>query len=196
MMRKAPSTAFKKGQSGNPRGRPKRDAEVSELARVHTMEALETLASVMRDAKAPASARVSAASAILDRGHGKAPQHIETENISIMTDAELERQIREFAADMRAMGGRASPPGPTQTSAPSGRTSRRAVFVGRGRGRPPRVAGPLLPFALPWLPSPSGLAWQSAFLQGEAPPWLPPTRQQSNHLAESGRCAATSPSPS
>ena len=102
--RRLASTAYKKGQSGNPRGRPKRDAEVSELARVHTAEALETLASVMRNTKAPASARVSAASAILDRGHGKAPQHITTERLDIMTDAELDRHIRETAADMRAMG--------------------------------------------------------------------------------------------
>jgi hypothetical protein len=49
MTRKAPSTAFKKGQSGNPRGRPKRDAEVAELARAHTAEALDTLAEVMRE---------------------------------------------------------------------------------------------------------------------------------------------------
>src|SRR5918997_6095082 len=104
MTRKAPSTAFKPGQSGNPRGRPKRDAEVAELARVHTAEALDTLAEVMRNIKAPASARVMAANAILDRGHGKAPQHIETERLDLLTDAELERELRVSARELRAIG--------------------------------------------------------------------------------------------
>ena len=38
---------FKKGQSGNPGGRPKVIAEVKELARAHTGEAIETLVSIM-----------------------------------------------------------------------------------------------------------------------------------------------------
>jgi hypothetical protein len=32
--------AFQKGQSGNPGGRPKENAEVSELAKAHTLEAI------------------------------------------------------------------------------------------------------------------------------------------------------------
>jgi len=36
---------FKKGQSGNPGGRPKIVGEVKELARTHTAEAIETLVS-------------------------------------------------------------------------------------------------------------------------------------------------------
>ncbi len=103
MARKLPSTAFKPGQSGNPRGRPKRDAEVAEMARVHTAEALDTLAAVMRNTKAPASARVMAANAILDRGHGKAPRYVATERLDNMTDAELDKRLREAAADLRAM---------------------------------------------------------------------------------------------
>jgi hypothetical protein len=53
---------------GNLRGRPKIDAEVRDLARVHTADAINTLATIMRDEKEPASARVTAASLILDRG--------------------------------------------------------------------------------------------------------------------------------
>jgi hypothetical protein len=67
---------FKKGQSGNPGGRPKVVAEVKELARVHTGQAIETLVSIMTNPKSAPAARVSAANALLDRGYGKPPQHI------------------------------------------------------------------------------------------------------------------------
>ena len=70
---------FQKGQSGNPGGRPKEIAEVKELAREHMPAAIEALASIMNNPKASDAARVSAASALLDRGYGKAPQHIDAE---------------------------------------------------------------------------------------------------------------------
>src|SRR5262245_49120404 len=41
--------------------------------------ALEVLASIMNNPKASDAARVSAATALLDRGYGKAPQHIDAE---------------------------------------------------------------------------------------------------------------------
>jgi Family of unknown function (DUF5681) len=67
---------FKKGQSGNPGGRPKVVAEVKELARTHTGAAIETLVSIMSNPKAAPAARVSAANSLLDRGYGKPAQHI------------------------------------------------------------------------------------------------------------------------
>ena len=67
---------FKKGHSGNPGGRPKAIAEIKELARAHTAEAIETLVSIMTNPKAADAARVSAANALLDRGYGKPPQHL------------------------------------------------------------------------------------------------------------------------
>ena len=66
---------FKKGQSGNPGGRPKVIAEVRELAQEHTSKAIETLVSIMTNPKSADAARVSAANALLDRGYGKPPQH-------------------------------------------------------------------------------------------------------------------------
>src|SRR5262245_52386568 len=70
---------FQKGQSGNPGGRPKEIAEVKELARQHMPAAIDALVSIMNNTKASDAARVSAACALLDRGYGKAPQHIDAE---------------------------------------------------------------------------------------------------------------------
>ncbi len=57
----------------------KQITDVRDAARQHTLAAVETLVSVMEDLKAPHSARVAAANGLLDRGHGKATQHIEAE---------------------------------------------------------------------------------------------------------------------
>jgi hypothetical protein len=51
--------------------------QVEELAREHTVDALKTLATIHQDKKAPPSARVMAANALLDRGWGKARQALE-----------------------------------------------------------------------------------------------------------------------
>ena len=75
------STSFKPGVSGNPGGRPKKPQTievrriilgVKEAARELTLDAIDTLAAIMKDSKAPAAARISAAVALLDRGHGQA----------------------------------------------------------------------------------------------------------------------------
>ena len=62
---------WKKGESGNPGGRPKEVAEVRELARRHTKKAIATLAEIMLNEDAPAASRVAAANSVLDRGHGR-----------------------------------------------------------------------------------------------------------------------------
>lgn len=68
---------FVKGQSGNPKGRPKVVGDLRVKAREWTDEALATLIRVARDRKAPPAAQVAAASAILDRGYGKPVQATE-----------------------------------------------------------------------------------------------------------------------
>ena len=52
-------------------------ADVQNAAREHSSEAIETLAQIMSDPKAPAAARTSAACALLDRFYGKPSQAID-----------------------------------------------------------------------------------------------------------------------
>ena len=84
---------FQPGQSGNPGGKPKAIITVVEAARARTVEAIETLTTIMRDKKATSSARVSAAIALLVRGWGKAPQSIsikrDPSEMGHLTDDEL-----------------------------------------------------------------------------------------------------------
>ena len=73
---------FKPGQSGNPAGRPKVDESVRDLARFHTKDAVETLAQICGNRKASDSARVQAATALLDRGWGKPVQTNQSINLT------------------------------------------------------------------------------------------------------------------
>ena len=84
---------FQPGQSGNSGGKPKAIIEVTAAARQRTLEAIETLTTIMRDKKASPSARVTAAVALLERGWGKAPQSIsikrDPSEMGHLTDDEL-----------------------------------------------------------------------------------------------------------
>ena len=99
------STSFKTGISGNPGGRPKRpatiaarriEADAKALARQCAPEAVSSLKTIMIDAKAPPAARISAATAILDRGYGKARQEVEIRkpNLDRLTDQDLDELER------------------------------------------------------------------------------------------------------
>ena len=82
------STSWKRGQSGNRSGRPRRPAkveahkiiaDVKAAARELTPQALETLQEVMENKRAPPAARVSAATAILDRGWGRPTETVKAQ---------------------------------------------------------------------------------------------------------------------
>jgi len=104
--RKAPKTAFKPGQSGNPGGRPKLPEDVKnvrELARSFTQEAVNALVDVLREGGA--SAKVSAAQALLDRGWGKAEANI---NMTVKRSAK-ELTDDELAAIAAGSGADSTP---------------------------------------------------------------------------------------
>jgi hypothetical protein len=101
-------TSFKPGESGNPGGRPKKPqtieakriiADVKAAARALTQDAIDTLAAVMKDPKAPPAARISAAVALLDRGHGRPTQAVDVSgevafDFSRLSDDELDEYER------------------------------------------------------------------------------------------------------
>lgn len=92
---------FKPGQSGNPSGRKKIEGveNIRDLARSYTVDAIQTLVTVMTQKNAAASAKVNAACAILDRGWGKPVQPTENLNVNVsidsLSDAELLRMLAE-----------------------------------------------------------------------------------------------------
>lgn len=87
-------SGFKPGISGNPSGRPKSDRVLQELAKAHTTDAINALVEIFHSKRAPASARVKAACALLDRAWGKPHQYVETVNLGL-TLQDCLRQFRE-----------------------------------------------------------------------------------------------------
>jgi hypothetical protein len=86
---------FVKGTSGNPLGRPRIILTVRDIAREHTEEAIETLAAIMRDEVAPAAARISACTELLNRGHGRPVD----QRAMLMIGAQLssDRSVKEMS---------------------------------------------------------------------------------------------------
>ena len=68
-------------------------AQIKALARRHTRAAIKVLAGIMNQADGPATARVSAAQALLDRGWGKACQPLAGDEDGLAVLARIERVI-------------------------------------------------------------------------------------------------------
>lgn len=80
---------FLPGQTGNAGGRPKLPAEFTELAREHTVTALQTVISVLNDTGAKPSDRLKAAEIVLDRGWGKPLQASQIEVDAAVTNQSI-----------------------------------------------------------------------------------------------------------
>jgi hypothetical protein len=103
--RRLPRTAWQKGKSANPGGRPKVLVEVRDLARIHTAEAIDTLVSIMRDDSKSEHARIAAATQLLNRGWGSPPGHEWLMNLNMNVDARpaLEQRPAVLSAEATAI---------------------------------------------------------------------------------------------
>ena len=90
------SGRFMKGHSGNAGGRPKDEHNIAALAQSYSMEAIETLVELMRNARDD-RVRGTAAQALLDRGFGK--PKVEIQN----TNADFRDALEQVQKRMRQM---------------------------------------------------------------------------------------------
>jgi hypothetical protein len=112
--------------SPHPGGRPRALHDVQELARQHTEAAIDTLAEIMHDEKAPHSARLSAAEALLARGWG----------------GQFSRRCRHWAVARHSSSG--STNSMVQPAKPSTKRSPNRMLIphsGGRTGRPDAVVG-------------------------------------------------------
>ena len=68
---------FVPGQSGNPGGRPAISPEVKQAAREYSIEAIETLAAIMRNTEARDADRIKSSEVLLNRAWGTPTQSVE-----------------------------------------------------------------------------------------------------------------------
>ncbi len=73
---------------------------LAEMAQRHTGEAIRVLLAIVSDTTAPASARIAAAAALLDRGHGKAARALQVDQ-RVSFAQEFEEFIRRLGRNRR-----------------------------------------------------------------------------------------------
>jgi hypothetical protein len=77
----------------------KATTDIRSLARSHTESALRVLVGIMLQPKAPAAARVAAASALLDRGWGKPAQTVNSTVSRVDPGTFSDAELADIAAE-------------------------------------------------------------------------------------------------
>ena len=88
--RKAPSTAFKPGQSGNPGGKKAIPQDIKDALSKLTPTAVDKLKQMLEDPNTDYKVLIQVINTILDRVYGKAPQTVDaTGEIKIILEGAL-----------------------------------------------------------------------------------------------------------
>lgn len=93
---RAARTRWKKGVSGNPRGRPKSDFVLRDLAQQYSAEGLERLVAITRDPKTKPETVATVVGMIWDRGFGRPPASLDVKHSHTLPE--------EFDAFIRQLG--------------------------------------------------------------------------------------------
>jgi hypothetical protein len=97
---------WRRGQSGNPTGRPKAPVDIAALARQHGPKAIEVVAKLLTDRDK--KLRLAAAQTLLDRGFGRPSQHVTTESETSVMHLHLVA-ARAIAAELPMIDAKPAP---------------------------------------------------------------------------------------
>ena len=93
-------TSYTPGVSGNKGGRPAGLADIRTLARTYTQDAIDTLVYILKDDEARESARIAAATLLLDRGWGKPEKAMQITNVELPIQDWSTAQLTAFLQDI------------------------------------------------------------------------------------------------